>query len=40
VALEKQTLALVKALKDFRFYILHSHAVSYVPTAAVKEVLM
>ena len=27
-------------LKDFKVYILHSHTLSYVPNAAVKEVLM
>lgn len=31
---------LVKALKDFRVYILHSHILAYVPYAAVKDVLV
>jgi len=31
---------LVKALKDFRVYILHSHILSYVPNATVKDVLV
>ena len=38
--IEKQALALVKALKDFRVYILHSHILGYFPNAAVKDVLM
>ena len=38
--IEKQALALIKALKDFRVYILHSHTIAYVPNAAVKDVLM
>lgn len=37
--IEKQALALVKELKDFRVYILHSHILADVPNA-VKEVLM
>ena len=38
--IEKQALALVKALKDFRVYILHSHILAYVPNAVVKDVLV
>ena len=38
--IEKQALALIKALKDFRIYILHSHTITYVPNTAVKDVLM
>lgn len=38
--IEKQALALVKALKDFRVYILHSHIIAYVPSAAIKDVLV
>lgn len=38
--IEKQALALVKALKDFYVYILHSHILAYVPNAAVKDVLV
>jgi len=38
--IEKQALALVKALKYFRVYILHSHILAYVPNAAVKDVLV
>jgi len=38
--IEKQALALINALKDFRVYILHSHTIAYVPNATVKDVLM
>jgi len=38
--IEKQALALVKALKDFWVYILHSHILAYVPNTAVKYVLV
>ena len=38
--IEKQALALVKELKDFRVYILHSHILAYVPNAVVKDVLV
>jgi hypothetical protein len=38
--LEKQTYALVKALKAFRIYFLHSKIVAYVPSASVKEILI
>ena len=37
--LEKQAYALVKALKFFRIYVLHSKVISFVPNAAVKDVL-
>ena len=37
--MEKQAYALVKALKDFRVYILHSHIISHVTTSAVKGIL-
>jgi len=33
-------LDLVKAIKDFRVYILHLHTLAYFPNAAVKEVLV
>jgi hypothetical protein len=29
----------VKALKEFRTYILHSHVISYVPSNSVKDIL-
>ena len=38
--IEKQSLALVKVLKDFQVYILHSHILAYVPNTAVKYVLV
>ena len=38
--IEKQAMALVKALKDFRVYILHSHILAYVPNTTVKDVLV
>ena len=38
--IEKQALALVKALKYFRVYILHSHILAYVPNTVVKNVLV
>lgn len=31
--------SLVKALKDFRFYIIHSHIIAYVPNPVVKDML-
>eukprot|EP00253_Pinus_taeda_P035841 PITA_35841 len=37
--MEKQAYALVKAIKDFRVYILYSHIVEYVPNAVVKDIL-
>jgi hypothetical protein len=37
--MEKQAYALVKALKEFRVYILHSHIVAYVPSNVVKDIL-
>ncbi|XP_057866026.2 uncharacterized protein LOC131073577 [Cryptomeria japonica] len=37
--MEKQAYALVKAVKQFRYYILHSNAVVYVPHFAVKSIL-
>jgi len=38
--IEQQALTLVKALKDFWVYILHSHILAYVPNATVKDVLV
>ena len=37
--MEKQTYALVKAIKDFRVYFLYSHVIAYVPNAVVKVIL-
>ena len=37
--MEKQSFALIKALKDFRVYILHSHVIAFVPHTVVKDIL-
>jgi hypothetical protein len=37
--MEKQDFSLVKAIKYFRVYIIHSHTIAYVPNAVVKEIL-
>ena len=37
--MEKQAYALVKALKYFRIYTLHSHIIAYVPCSIVKSIL-
>ena len=37
--MEKWAFALIKALKDFRVYIIHSHTVAYVPSVAMKDIL-
>eukprot|EP00253_Pinus_taeda_P015200 PITA_15200 len=37
--MEKKVYALVKAIKDFRIYILYSHVIAYVPNAVVKDIL-
>lgn len=37
--MEKQSFSLVKAIKDFRVYILYTHIVAYVPNAVVKDIL-
>ena len=37
--MEKQAYALIKALKYFRIYILHSDVVAYVPNSVVKRIL-
>ena len=37
--MEKQAFALVKALKDFRVYILHSHIIAFVPNLVVRDIL-
>jgi hypothetical protein len=38
--LEKQAYAMVKALKSFRTYVLHSRIIAYVPTRSVKDILV
>ncbi len=37
--MEKQSFSLIKAIKDFRMYILHSNIVAYVPNAVLKDIL-
>jgi hypothetical protein len=37
--MEKQAYALVKALKYFRVYVLHSKVIAYVPSNTVKDIL-
>jgi hypothetical protein len=38
--MEKQAYALVKALKAFRIYVLHSKVIAYIPSASVKDILV
>jgi hypothetical protein len=38
--IEKQTYAMVKALTDFRTYVLHSRIIAYVPTSFVKDIMV
>jgi RNA polymerase-interacting CarD/CdnL/TRCF family regulator len=38
--MEKQAYALVKSLKYFRVYVLHSKIIAYVPSASVKDILI
>jgi hypothetical protein len=38
--MEKQSYALVNPLKAFRFYVLHSKIISYVPSTSVKDILI
>jgi hypothetical protein len=38
--MEKQAYAMVKALKAFRTYVLHSKFIAYVPTSVVKDILV
>jgi hypothetical protein len=38
--MEKQVYAMVKSLKDFRTYVLHSKVIVYVPTSSVKDILV
>jgi hypothetical protein len=38
--MEKKSYALVKALKAFKVYVLHSIIISYVPSNSVKEILI
>ena len=38
--MEKQAYALVKALKLFTIYILHSKIIAYVPNTTIKEIMV
>jgi hypothetical protein len=38
--MEKQTYALVRDIKAFRVYVLHSKIIAYVPSAFVKDILI
>jgi hypothetical protein len=38
--MDKKAYALVKDLKSFRGYVLHSRVISYVPSIVVKEILI
>jgi hypothetical protein len=38
--MQKKAYALVKALKSFRVYVLHSKIIAYVPSASVKDILI
>jgi hypothetical protein len=38
--MEKQAYAMVKALKDFRTYVLHSKVIAYIPTSSIKDILV
>jgi hypothetical protein len=38
--MEKQAYAMVKELKAFRTYVLHSKIIAYVPTSSVKDILV
>jgi len=37
--IEKKDYALIKSLKEFRIYIVHSKVIAYVPSASVKDIL-
>jgi len=38
--MDKQVYSLIKSIKAFRVYVLHSRVISYVPLAYVKEILI
>jgi hypothetical protein len=38
--MEKQAYAMVKALKAFGTYVLHSKVIAYVPTSSIKDILV
>ena len=37
--MEKQAYLLIKSLKYFKVYVLHSHIIAYVPRNVVKSIL-
>ena len=37
--MDKQAHALIRALKEVKVYIMHSHIIAHVPSASIKEVL-
>ena len=37
--MEKQAYTLVKSLKDFKIYLLHSHIIAFIPCSVVKSIL-
>ena len=37
--MENQSYELIKSLKNFRVYILHSHIIAYVPNNVIKNIL-
>jgi hypothetical protein len=38
--MDKQAYSLVKSIKAFRFYVLHSNIIAYVPSVVVKGILI
>jgi hypothetical protein len=38
--MEKQAYSLVKSLKAFRVYVMHSKVTAYIPSASVKDILI
>jgi hypothetical protein len=38
--MEKKAYAMVKTLKDFKTYVLHSKVIAYVPTNSIKDILV
>lgn len=40
IQIEKQAYALLKALKAFRIYIIHSKTIAFVPNITMKDVLL
>ena len=37
--IDKNAFVVVKSLKQFRYYILHSHSIVYVPKKPIKSIL-